>query len=589
MTELQRSKLDVIPLRSRLSAPARRRARWGIGAGVAILAVAGYWIVNGWRNSSSSATLAPGGAYSVVPIDLEVKILKDGELQAVNNIDILCRVEGQTTVQTLVKEGTTVKKGEVLITLDSSAIRQKIEDTTLELQKAEADVTTARELREIQISQNTANLEAAQVALTLAKLDLQGYTDGTYPQQVAKAQADLEVAKLSLKNAQETLAQTRVLFSKGFVTAADVKTSQQGVVKAQLDLDSADNALRVLTHYTHESDLASKRNALSQAEQKLVRTERENASNLAQKNADVQAKGQALEVMKRRMERYSEQLEACTITAPADGLVVYATSGDRNAQSALQEGVQVRERQVMLRLPDTSSMKAVVRINEAQVWRLREEQRAQVRLASNPPIMATLTAISVLADNTQRWMNPDVKEYPVDLTLDYTPPGLKPGMGVKAEILVDRAEGVLAVPLSAIFTAGNDSWVFAISGEGLSPTRVRLGKTNETHAEIIDGLTANQRVRILQMGEGQLLMDQAGIRITPSTQPSGGERRGGAGPGGAARGARGGRNRPGNGPPPAQQEQNQPPVNPSTPGQAPPGAEPRGSEAPAPTANSDKQ
>jgi multidrug resistance efflux pump len=167
----------------------------------------------------------------------------------------------------------------------------------------------------------------------------------------------------------------------------------------------------------------------------------------------LQAKTQALDVLKRRMERYQEQFAACTIIAPADGLVVYSTSGDRNAQNALQEGSQVRERQALLRLPDTSSMKAVLRIGESQVWRLREGMRAKVNLTNGPPMDATLSAISVLSDNSQRWWN-DAKEYPVDLTLDQTPPSLKPGMGVKCEILIDRADNALAVPLSSIYTAG---------------------------------------------------------------------------------------------------------------------------------------
>src|SRR5262249_155119 len=152
---------------------------------------------------------------------------------------------------------------------------------------------------------------------------------------------------------------------------------------------------------------------------------------------------------------------------------------DRNAQNALQEGSQVRERQSLLRLPDTTSMKAVLRIGEAQVWRLREGQRARVRLTNGPPMMATLSQISVLADNTQRWMNPSGKEYPVDLTLDTTPPGLKPGMGVKAEILIDRAENALAVPLATIYSSGQKSYVFVREGESVRPAEVKLGRVNE--------------------------------------------------------------------------------------------------------------
>ena len=61
------------------------------------------------------------------------------------------------------------------------------------------------------------------------------------------------------------------------------------------------------------------------------------------------------------------------------------------------------------------------------------------------PIGATVTKISVLADSNQRWFNPDLKEYPVDLVLDETPKSLKPGMGANVEILVNHLDNVLAV------------------------------------------------------------------------------------------------------------------------------------------------
>src|SRR5687768_9019819 len=113
--------------------------RWAFplvaGAGAALVAVLIYWIV-GAATAPGRGTPVAGAFYSVVPVDLEVKIAKDGELQAVNNIDIYCEVEGQTTIQQIVKEGTSVKKDDVLVVLDSSAIKQKVEDTTLELQKA---------------------------------------------------------------------------------------------------------------------------------------------------------------------------------------------------------------------------------------------------------------------------------------------------------------------------------------------------------------------------------------------------------------------------------------------------------------------
>jgi HlyD family secretion protein len=525
-----------------LPASTGTRKKWAVWLAAPLVAAAAmtlFWALSGPRRSAASAS--SDMLVTVTPMDLDIKIVKDGELQAVNNIDIISEVEGSTTITTLVKEGTRVKKGDVLITLDSSSINQRIEDTTLELQRAEADVTNARELREIQLSTNAATLEAAEVALTLAQLDLKQYQEGTYPQLLANAKTDLDMARINLKNVEEKLGQTRQLFSKGFVTATAVKDDELAVTTARNVVTKAETALKVLTEYTHQMDTAAKENALSQAEQRVARTKRENAANMSQRNASVAATERSLGVLKRRMERLQEQFDACTIKAPADGLVVYATSSDRFAESRIQEGATVRERQLLLRLPDSSSMKAVLRIPETQVSRLEEGVRARIKVVGLPqPLGATLTKISILADSGGRFFS-DVKEYPIDLVLDETPPGLRPGMSAQAEIFVDRAEAVLAVPLTTIFSAGSESFVFAREGDDYKPRPVRIGRTNETHAELRgEEVKSGEQILVLQVGQGQQLLDKAGIKLKSTTQPSGEfggrRRRSGGGEGGGGGG-----------------------------------------------------
>ena len=83
-------------------------------AGLALIALV-FWFSHGISGPSSGSL---GQFYSVAPMDLDVKINKDGELAALNNIDIICEVEGQTTIQTIVPEGSNVKKGDVLLVID---------------------------------------------------------------------------------------------------------------------------------------------------------------------------------------------------------------------------------------------------------------------------------------------------------------------------------------------------------------------------------------------------------------------------------------------------------------------------------------
>jgi HlyD family secretion protein len=452
---------------------------------------------------------------------LDVTIVMPGELQAVDNIDLISRVEGRTTITEIVKEGAYVKKDEVLVELDSQTIRQGIDDTTLEVQRAEAAVSNAREMLAIQESNNNAELEGATVALQLAELDLKKYVEGTFPQEEKTAATKLDMARTNLQTKQDELQQSKNLFTRGFAMANDVKKAELAVTEAKNGVQEAETALRVLREYNHQADLAGKQNALAQARSKLERVKRQNESMLVQKQADLTSADQQLALRQRKLDELKEQLEACVIKAPADGMVVYVNNPDNQSQ-AIQQGAEVRERQPILRLPDVSAMKAVMKLNEAQANRVQVGMRAHVEITGIPaPINGTVTKVSIVPVSGNRWMNPDSKEYPAEVTLDQTPTNLKPSTSAKSTIMVKSLSDVLAVPQMCIYSAGFRSFAFVVDGTNVEPREVVLGESSLNDVEVKSGLKVNEKVLRLEASEGKRLLEQAGVNVDPTTQPTG--------------------------------------------------------------------
>lgn len=452
--------------------------------------------------------------HTVERMDLDVTVRKDGELQAVNSVEVVSLVEGGTTIVELVPEGTFVNAGDVIARLDSSSIERELQETELELQAAQAELINAQEQLEIEKDKVEADISAAQVELTLAEMDLRQYEQGVYPQLEENARTAVEMAEIDLRNAEEELLQTQQLFAKNFVTGADVKKRELAVIQARNKLDEAQTDYDVLTEYTHPKDLTSKRNDLAQKQSALVRTQRQGKASISQREADVKERELRLMNRQERLDFDRAQFEACTIRAPLAGLVVYGSAESRRESDQIAEGSQVRERQTIVRLPDTNKMKAVVKVNESRVGMITPGQKATLSLtASSRPITGTVTNISVVADSGQRWFNPDVREYPVEIVLDSTPQGLKPGMKVQSEIFVDSRDDVVAVPLGAIYTVGAKRYVFIPRADGpAEPREITTGITNATHAEVKDGLTEGEKVVLLQVGQGRELLEAAGIR-----------------------------------------------------------------------------
>jgi len=513
--------MSVLAVPGWLFDQARKSPLWLSLPAIGVLALVVFLIVSSRR--VEAIVLPPSQVYAVSVMEpFEVKLKKDGELQAVTNTDITCQVEGSTTITQIVKEGVSVKKGDTLLVLDSAQITQRLEDCTLDLQKAEADLSNSHEMREIQVSKNATDLDAAEVALQLAKLDIQQYEEGSYPQQLASAKTEVDMAEITVKNRQDDLAQMKKLYAKDFVTPADMKKAELDLLTATNALEKATTALKVLSKYSHEMEYTSRRNTLQQAEQRLQRTKRENAAQLAWRTAEVTSKEQALTVIKRRHERLKAQVAATTVLAPDDGIVIYGSTGDRWNQNPIQEGTTVREKQLLLRLPDTSDMKVVVRINESLVPQLAEGQEATVRITGvRDPVRAKVSKISPVADSSNRFWNPDLREYPVDLVLSETPKNLKPGMSASVEILVASKPACIAAPLDAVYSAGNTRYAFIYDGQAIHHTPVTTGLANDQFVEITDGLSEGQRVVRLLAGQGRELLEKAGVQVTPTSQPSG--------------------------------------------------------------------
>jgi multidrug efflux pump subunit AcrA (membrane-fusion protein) len=519
----------AIPTHSVVS---RRAPAWLIP--VMLVAVGGAAYLAWTYFSTGASTSSFIGSYQQALVeDLDVRLNKDGELQAVNNIDVVNKVEGINTIQELVKEGTFVRKGDVLVTLDSSNIQKNYDQSQLDLQAAEAALSAAKEAKEIQEATNRASLQEAELGLEVAKLDLLEYVEGVSPLAEADAKTKLKMAEIMVQNKEQDLAITRNLFAKGFVTAVDVKKGELEVETVKNDLTKARSDLKVLIDYTRAKDLATKRSAVAQAEQKIERTRKENLANMNKLNAALVSAEQTLLLRKQLTAKLKESLDNCVIKAPSDGLVIYSSSSDRSGNDPIKEGATVRLQQVLCRLPDTTSMKAVFRAQEGWVPRLRADDNNPMRgtvttVGLKRPIGASVSKISVLADSSQRWMNPDLKEYPVEMLLDETPAGCKPGMSCQIDLLIERRPNVVKVPLTSIYSQGNQSWVFVRSGLGdPKPIEVKIGATNDTHAEIASGVAGGDDVLLLQPGQGRLLLEKAGVKIQPTTRPGdvGGPRR----------------------------------------------------------------
>lgn len=468
----------------------REHPIWFAGAAVFILAV--LFLLRP-RNSEQTVN----AFYTVKRGDFLISIVEGGTLQAVNEISIRNDVEGTSRIIYIVPEGTYVKKGDLLVELDSSNARDQVNQQLIAVEKAQFALIQAKEQLEIQKSIVESEIRAAELKLEFAQTDLRKYLEGEAKQERRKA--EIEIASIMEKMAidEERLRWSEKLHEKGFETKSKLDQDRLTLLQTKLNLETATNNLWMLEQFDHPKKRRQYESAVEEARKELERVKQQGEAKLSQYKAEVRTSENTLELSKAKLERDQKNLEATKIYAPQDGLVSYPVADSHfSSESLIEEGATVRNRQVLVKLPDTSEMKVTVKIHESHVNKIRPGLPAFVVLDSRPDerFQGVVSKVALLPDTQSRWGNPNLKVYATEILIKDKLPDVKPGVSARAEIIVTNLHDVIAVPIQAVTTKQGRPVVYVADGEDSRPVPVVVGMYNTKFIEIASGLKDGDRI-----------------------------------------------------------------------------------------------
>ena len=403
-----------------------------------------------WSRSAQQAGKV--NQYVVTPRTFSVVLKEKGELKAAKSTDIICEVEGRSTIITLIPEGTAVKEGDLLVELASDEIEDRIAQEELKESNAITAFEAAGTELEIQRDKNASDIRKAELEIELNRLELEKYEKGDWEQMRKEHEIAIEQAGINLERRTEDFNAAKDLRARDFITQTQFREDDFNFKRAEWELEKAKKALEVLRAYTHVAAMRKRESDLDEAIKECARVKKNADAEELKKVRALEGKKKELELIQDQLAKFRRQREKCRITAPTQGFVVYFTGGGRHFMSGdnqVKEGGTVHERQVLLSLPDTAKMLVVVRVHEAKTDKLRLGQAAAVTVEGLPGHQFTgnVAKIAVVADTQNRWLNPDLKEYETEITLDPTDVPLKPGVTAHVEILVESVEDILAVPV----------------------------------------------------------------------------------------------------------------------------------------------
>lgn len=303
-------------------------------------------------------------------------------------------------VEITVKEGDTVKKGQLLM---------RTEDV-----------------------QQTASVQGQEAAIRTEEADLQA------------SQASVDSAKATLNLQQANLAQAQAKFRQ----SSDAFDRGQELFKDKL-LSRQDFDSRLSDFQVAKANVQSAEASVEQAKAQLQQ---------AQFNHDMTAA--RLAQNKAQLTGLQNQLAQTVYNSPINGIV---TSLPVTVGENVVTGIQNSAGNTLFQVADMSIITAEVLVDETDIVNVKLAQPAQVSIDAIPnktfagkvtevgqSAVSSTTGQTTTTSSTSGTSNQEAKDFKVVVTLDNPPPNLRPGLSCTAKITTATRQNAIAIPIQAL-------------------------------------------------------------------------------------------------------------------------------------------
>ena len=305
------------------------------------------------------------------------------------------------------------------------------------------------------------------------------------PSEVRKAILDYE-ERLIVSNAEleKMLAQHELEMEE---LNADYEVTRISHEITRMQLESA----------AHESDIKRREIKLNldKADISLDRAKEQIENRRKIQIEEVKQKRLSIRQDEERLEEAHRTLDKLFVIAPAPGIAIISHNWSTN--NKFQLGDQCWSSQQLIQLPDLSTLKAKVNINEVDISKVTKGLKVQVRpdAFSDSTFTGYVATVANLAQNKDN--RSSIKVFPVEIIINEYNKNLLPGLTVSCRIIVDEVPDVKYIPLEALRVEGDKSYVFKKVVNGYDKVEVQTGRTNSDYVIVESGLDKDDKVALI--------------------------------------------------------------------------------------------
>ncbi len=518
-------------------------------------------VVSAACTSGSSSATPKTQLLTVQRGDLSTDITAAGNLALSNKQDLVIEISGTqqdpvTVQEVLVKEGDSVKKGQVVVKLNVTTLETKVTNQQRVVKTAEQSVKTAQSSlnktlqdSDIQIKQAQMDLETATITFNRLNYPFNFSTFAfDMPAAIANlrdARRQLEEAQAGLaagpgadtygkamedfRRAQENLTAALERLSKGLGISVYSDTAGPSDNRTYSYVDVSPTVSNYLTARAAKISVEKAQNSLEQAKSSIQ-------INIDRANLTLDNAKEDLSDARDTLADYETDWKKSEVIAPFDGFItkVNVVGGD-----AVQRGT------IAAQLADPAKFQADIMVSEMDILQVKlgGDARVQVTAMSGLTLSAKVIAISPTATIQSGVVNYKVTVEVASIesimqqrqaarqeAAQQSPQGdatarnrpatgpastnstrqasgftmisdnlqLKEGLTITVSIVLEQRNNVLQVPNTAITRQGAKSYVKVSNGGTIEEREIKTGISNWQYTEVTEGLKEGEKVVVPQ-------------------------------------------------------------------------------------------
>lgn len=453
------------------------------------LVVACVALVALFRNGDGDDVNMP--VFEAVEGTLTIGISSTGSVQSRDKVILRSELEGKNTILWIVDDGVNVKTGDLLVEFDAADLVEKRNDQEITANTAHGNLVIAKEKLEITKGDCDGNLLEREVALSLAKMALEKYEKGDYPEENRQKEADIALADEEMQRAAEKLDWSRKLAKEGFLTRTELQADELALRRKEIDLEMARTKMNVLTNYTVHQQRATLESDVRKANRALARTQWQNKSQIRQVETEIVQRQREYERATNRLAELEFQISKSKIIAPTNGVVIYASTARRRWwENPLAAGESAVQRQELVYIPLDEGLVVEILVPESSLNKLEVGMPAEIKVDAFPNrvFKGRLAKTGILPDAQSTRLNPDLKMFKCELECDFGDAVVRPGMSCDVELVKERFENALHCPVQCVTRINGEAHVYVREQGEWVPRRIKVGLDNNRMIRILSGV-----------------------------------------------------------------------------------------------------